>query len=139
MDVNLQDILALLGPGSGINIIWSVFLYLIFFFALLALFFMPDKNMVPTLLIAAVLLFAVVAKLSLGAINEGQAPILRPKDFGMFVINVGMFALPLVAVGMTRVTGVRKRGSNRAAAPSIITGLLGGVYFFAFWFFYQQV
>jgi hypothetical protein len=138
MNINPQDILALLGPGTGANVIWSIFLYLIFFFALVALFTMPNKNMIPTLLIAAVLVFSIVAKLSIGAINARQTPILRPGEFGMFVINAGMFALPFIAVGMTRVTGVRKRGSNRAAAPAMLTGLLGGLYFFIFWFFYQQ-
>ncbi len=138
MDINPQEIMALLGPGTGGDIIWSIFLYLIFFFALLALFFMPDKNMIPTLLIATVLLFTIIAKLSIAATNTNQTPILRPGEFGMFVVNAGMFAFPFIAIGMTRVTGVRKRGANRASAPSLMAGLLSGVYFFAFWFFYQQ-
>jgi hypothetical protein len=94
---------------------------------------MPNKNMIPTLLVAAVLLFAIVAKLSVSAPNvRGMTPIMRSKDFGMLVINAGMFLFPLIAVGMTR---ARK---NRTVAPAILTSVLGGVYFFAFWFFAQQ-
>jgi hypothetical protein len=134
MDINFQDILELLKPGGGQVIIWSIFLYIIFFFALITLLVMPNKNMVPTLLIATVLLFAIVAKLSVSAPNvRGSQPVLRPKEFGMLVINAGMFLFPLIAVGMTR---ARK---NRTIAPALITSLAGGVYFFAYWFFAQQV
>ncbi|MFN8449264.1 MAG: hypothetical protein U0521_11935 [Anaerolineae bacterium] len=42
---------------------------------------MPNKNMVPTLLVAGVLLFAIVAKLSVSAPNvRGMRPIMRPTD-----------------------------------------------------------
>jgi hypothetical protein len=132
MDIDFQDIVALLGPGSGQVLLWSIFLYIIFFFALITLLVMPDKNMVPTLLIAGVLLFAIVAKLSVSAPNIGSAPILRNREFGMFVINVGMFVFPLIAIGMTR---ARK---NRAPVPAIITSLTAGVYFFAFWLVAQN-
>ena len=131
--VKLSDIGALLAPGPGQTIIWSIFLYIIFFFALITLFTMPEKNMVPTLLVAGVLLFAIVAKLSVNSLALGKRPILQKTDFGMFVINVGMFVFPLIAVGMTR---ARK---NRAAIPAIITALTAAVYFFAYWFFVQQV
>ena len=132
--LNFQDVMALLSPGGGQEIIWSIFLYVIFFFALITLFLMPDKNMVPTLLVAGVLLFAIVGKLSVATIfrpNQG-APIIGKLDFGMFVINVGMFVFPLIAVGMAR---SRK---SKATAPAVITALTGGTYFFLFWFIVQS-
>src|SRR3990172_9038214 len=97
--INFQDVVALLSPGGGQMFLWSIFLYIIFFFGLITLLVMPDKNMVPTLLIATTLLFAIVAKLSVGAfyLHIGQ-PIIKNKDFGMFVINVGMFVFPVIAV-----------------------------------------
>ena len=131
MDIDFQDILALLAPGTGQNLVWSIFLYLIFFFALVTLFLMPNKNMLPTLLVSAVLLFAIVAKLSVAALALRMTPILRNKEFGMFVINVGMFVFPLIAVGMTR---ARK---NKSVAPALATALTAGVYFFLFWFLVQ--
>jgi len=128
--IDFQQILFLLGPGSGTPI-WNILLYIIFFLGLISLLLMPDKNLVPTLLMAAVLLFAVVAKLSL-SVSRGQQPILRPAEFGMLVINVGMFALPLLAGGLIR---ARK---SKATVPAILTGIFGGVYFFMFWFFVQR-
>jgi len=125
-----QDIVNLLLPGTGQIAVFSIFLYIIFFFALITLLVMPNKNMLPTLLVATVLLFAVVAKLSVSA-PRGQA-IIANKDFGMFVINVGMFILPLIAIGMAR---ARK---NRAPVPAIITSLVAAVYFFAFWIMAQH-
>lgn len=133
MNINFQDIVELLKPGGGQVLVWSIFLYLIFFFALITLFLMPNKNMVPTLLVAAVLLFAIVAKLSVSAPNvRGMQPIMKSRDFGMLVINAGMFLFPLIAVGMTR---ARK---NRTIAPALATSLTGGVYFFLFWFIVQN-
>ena len=130
--INFQDIVALLSPGTGQAIIWSILLYIIFFFGLITMFAMPDKNMIPTLLIASVLLFAIVAKLSVAALDLHKQTIIGKTDFGMFVINVGMFVLPLVAVGMAR---ARK---SKATAPAIITALTGGTYFFLFWFIVQS-
>ncbi len=133
MNINFQDILHLLEPGTGQVLIWSIFLYIIFFFALIALLLMPDKNMVPTLLIAGTLLFAIVGKLSVSAPNvPGTPPVIGRLDFGMFVINVGMLVFPLIAVGMTR---ARK---NRAAVPSIFTALTAAVYFFLYWWIAQH-
>jgi len=133
MKINPQDILTLLLPGSGQILVWSIFLYIIFFFALIMLLTMPDKNMVPTLLTAATLLFAIVGKLSVSANNvKGGRPIIGSKDFGMFVINVGMVVFPLIALGMIR---ARK---NKTVGPAIITSLTAAVYFFLFWLIAQH-
>lgn len=129
MEIDFQEILRIIGPGSGRDIIWSVFLYVIFFFALFTLFTIPDKNMVPTLLMASVLLFAIVAKLSLST----RPPLLARKEFGMMVINVGMFIFPLISAGLVR---ARK---NRTGAPAIITALIAGTYFFIFWLLEQRI
>ncbi len=139
MDLNFKDVIALLGPGTGQNLVWSIFLYLIFFFGLFTLLRTPDKNMIPTLLMATTLLFAIVAKLSVSAnLVRGGRPIIHNKDFGMYAINVAMAVFPLIAVGMTRVTSRVARRSNPAAATAIITSLIGMVYFFAFWLVVQQ-
>lgn len=128
MDVNFQDILQALGPGTGQDAIWSVFLYIIFFFAMITLFLTPDKNMVPTLLIAGVLMATIVAKLSLGT----SPPLLERKEFGMMIVNITMFIFPIIAVGMLRAK------KNRMAAPAIITAVTGFVYFFMFWLVVQR-
>lgn len=125
----MDDILALLAPGTGQNFLWSVFLYLIFFFGLLTLFLIPDKNMVPTILMGLVLVAAAVAKISLA---QRRNPILDPGSFEMFVINVVMFVFPLVTIGMTRAK------KNRSGAPAGVTALLAGLYFIVFYLFAQR-
>jgi hypothetical protein len=136
--LKFSDVLALLAPGSGQVLIWSIFLYLIFFFALITLFNVPAKNMVPTLLVASTLLFVIVAKLSVSAPNINAKPIIGKKDFGMFVINCGMVVLPLIAVGMTRVTSRVSKRSNPSTGPAIITAVIAFVYFFMFWLIAQH-
>ena len=128
--INGQDILRLLALGEGQNAIWSVFLYLIFFFGVITLLSIPDKNMVPTLLTGGVLLCAIVAKVSLASAD----PILERKEFGMIVINVAMGVLPFMVVGMVR-SGKQR---SKATAPGIMGGILGLLYFFAFYLFVQR-
>jgi uncharacterized membrane protein HdeD (DUF308 family) len=129
MDIDFQAIVRALGPGSGTDLIWSIFLYLVFFLGLITLFLIPDKNMVPTLLMAAVVLCAAIAKLSLGI----RPPILQRQEFGMMIINVLMLIFPVIAVGTIRTTK-----KNRASAPAILTALIGGTYFFLFWLLEQR-
>ncbi|MCK6578529.1 MAG: hypothetical protein L6Q98_10545 [Anaerolineae bacterium] len=129
MEIDFQEILRIIGPGTGRDIIWSIFLYIIFFIGLITLFSIPDKNMVPTLLMGGVLLFAIIAKLSLAT----KPPILERKEFGMMVINIGMFVFPLISAGLVR---ARK---NRTGAPAILTAVLAGTYFFLFWLIEQRI
>ncbi len=131
-NINFQQILDLLLPTSQ-TMIFDIMLYIIFFLSLIALFLMPDKNMVPTLLIAAVLLFAIVAKLSLGAIYGPGEPIFQRTDFGMLVINAGMLTFPLIAVGLTRA-----RKGAKSTPPAVLAALVAGVYFVLFWLIHQR-
>jgi hypothetical protein len=126
--LTLQSILFLIGPQSG-PLGWTIMLYLIFFFALITMFVMPDKNLIPTLLIGGVLLATVVAKLSISA----RPPLLEKREFGMLIINVVMLIFPLLAAGMIR---AKKKG--RVIPPAILTAIFGGVYFFMFWFVEQR-
>jgi hypothetical protein len=130
MEVNTQDILKLLALGEGQNIIWSILLYIIFVFGLITLFSIPDKNMIPTLLTASVLLMAIVAKVSLASGD----PILSKKSFGMMLINVGMAALPFMVAGMVRAYGRR----SKAQGPAIMGGIFGLLYFSMFLLFVQR-
>ena len=129
--LQLDDILELLALGSGLNAVWSIFLYIIFFLALLTLFTMPDKNLAPTLMIAVVLLCSVIAKISLAS-ND---PIFRQREFGMMIINVAMGVLPFIVAGMIR----RGKSRSTTATPlSIFTGIIGTVYFLTFLLFVQR-
>jgi hypothetical protein len=135
MNINFNQILNLLSlaPASGVPnvVLFSILLYAIFVLAVLCLFLMPDKNMLPTLLVAAVLLASVIGKLITGGANLSG---FRPAQFGSLIINVIPFLAPFLVAGMTR---TRKR-SNPVVPLSILMGIFGGIYFFLFWFFLQR-
>lgn len=126
--LQLNDILALLGPGTG-DSIWNIFLYTIFVLATISLFVMPDKNLLATLLVGAVMLAAVIAKLSLSA----RPPLLRATDFGMFVLNIIPFVVPMLAAGI-----IRAKKKAKVVIPLIMTAFVGAIYFFWFWFTRQS-
>jgi hypothetical protein len=132
-----QQILAYLGPRRG-QWWWDVFfIYPIFFFALVTLFMQGDKELTTTLIMATVLLLTVVSKLAPLRVLENLVEDGDPFVFGypngliIFVIHCGIFVFPLIVAGMTR--------AKKSRMPAIITGVLGGVYLFGFWFFVQRL
>jgi hypothetical protein len=118
--LTLQDILAKLAPRGGVELLYDIFLYLMFFLAVTVMFMQSDKQMFPTMLMAAVAAFAVIAKLN----------VLKPKEFGTLIINIGMGTLPLIVAGITK--------AKKSQAPAIIGGVLGIVYFIIFWLVSQR-
>lgn len=130
MNISIEEILFYLGPQSG-NVAFNILLYLIFFLSLFILFKMPDKNLLPTLLMAGVLLVCVIAKLNISA--QTRDAIFPPDGFIQFVLNVITLIFPLLTAGT-----VRARKKSVIVVPAIVTALFGGVYFFAFWFFIQR-
>ena len=131
--LSAQQILQLFAPGTGQQIIWSFFLYFIFFFALITLFLIPDKNMVPTVTMATVLLFCVIAKLSV--MRPGTVfPTSDRFSFGVFAMNIAIGVLPIIVAGMIR-SGKQK---SKAQAPAILTGIFGLVYWFLYWLIVQR-
>src|SRR5262245_21863137 len=128
MNINASEILSRLGPNypnlPGLGPVYNYLLYAIFIFALISLFSMPEKNIIPTILIAVVLMAAVVAKVD--AVSNHC-------DFLSYVLNVSMFVLPFIAGGTIR----SRQSKAKAVIPAIIAAIIGGVYFFAFWFFIQ--
>lgn len=131
MQITVNEILALLGPARG-ELLWNILLYANFFLALISLTIMPDKNLRSTLLVTAVLLCAVVVKLSL-SVGPRQAPIIGKCDFGMLVLNAIMLAFPLLAAGL-----VRTRKRTYVFLPLILGGVAGGIFFFAYWVVVQN-
>ncbi len=123
-NINFQEVLRLILPGSA-TLIWDIFLIPVFFLALFALFRMPDKNMVPTLLTGGVLVATVVAKISITAPAMRQPAILQA--FGFLIVNAGMMLFPLIAAGTLR---AKKPGP--VIALLILTSILAGVYFFLY-------
>lgn len=123
-DIDFQEIISNLGPRTGDLLILDILLYLIFGMGLITMLLVPDKQQVPSLIMLAVLGVAVI----------GKVEIFGPREFAIFVINVVMFVGPFMVAGMVRERGRRPR----ALLPAILTGLLGGGYFFLFWALRQQ-
>jgi hypothetical protein len=118
--LELQDILQKLAPRGGVELLYDLLLYIVFFLGIIVMFMQGDKELLPTMLMALVAGLAVIAKLEIFA----------PKEFGSLVINAGMFALPLIVAGITK--------TKKSQAPAVITGVFGGIYFFLFWLVSQR-
>jgi FtsH-binding integral membrane protein len=123
--IDTDQILKALGPRNGMPyILFDILLYGIFFIGFIAMMLVPDKQLSPSILMIGVLGCAIVAKVN----------VFRPTDLPMLGINATMFVIPLIVAGM-----LRGRGKTpKALGPAIFTGILGGIYFFAFWFFEQS-
>lgn len=124
-DINFQEILARLGPANSMpTLLFDLMRYLIFILAFITLLLVPDKQLLASLLTTAVLGMVVLAKLE----------IFTPVELPTLALNVGIFVIPLIVAGM-----LRGRGKTpRALIPAVLTGLLGGGYFFLFWALEQR-
>jgi len=133
----VEETLATIGRllALGTDPIFSILLYIIFFLALIVMFTLPDKNLTATLLIAAVLICSVIAKLSLAARSAGIDPVFTRGEFGMLAINALMFTFPFLAVGVTRRNRLGR--GVKSTLPAILCGVISGVYFFLYWVIVQ--
>jgi hypothetical protein len=123
-----SEILARLAPRRGTDLLLDLLLYSIFGVGFITMILVPDKQLLPSLFMLGVIMAALIAKLQYVNINVC--------DLATFGINVFMFTIPLLVAGMVR---ARSGKTPKALWPAIFTGLIGGVYFFMFWFLYQRV
>jgi hypothetical protein len=117
--LNLQDIVRQLLPTEK-YLLFDIFLYIIFFLGLIAMFMQSDKQMGPTLMLAAVAGIAVISKLH--AFGD--------KNLATLLLNALMLILPLIVTGITK--------AKKSQPLTIIGGVLAGVYFFLFWILFQR-
>ncbi len=122
--ISLQEIIQTLLPQSEF-LIWDIFLYIIFFLSLITLFMQSDKQILPTLLMAAVLLLTLIAKLSISR----QIPFQR-REFAMLIVNCGIFIFPALVAGMTK--------AKKSRGPAVLAGLIGFVFMFLYWLIFQR-
>lgn len=127
LQVDPQQLLALLGPRSGNELIFDIMLYITFAIGFITMVLVPDKQLLPSLIMIAVLGLVIVAKLD-------YLTLLEPTDLPVLAINVGIFVFPLIVAGMVR----SRKGTPRAMWPAVLTGLAGGGYFFLFWALAQR-
>lgn len=121
INLNPQEIVARLSPRTnGVYLVYDILLYIIFVLALIVMFMQSDKQLVPTILAGLVGALAVIAKLN----------VFDPLAFGALVINAGIFVFPIIVAGITK--------AKKSQPLAVIAGVLGGVYFFMFWFISQR-
>lgn len=118
--LNPQQIIARLAPRTGIDLVYDIILYIIFILIVLVMFMQSDKQLVPTVLAGLVGAMAVIAKLN----------VFSSDAFGSLVINAGIFVFPVIIAGITK--------AKKSQPLAVIAGVLGGVYFFMFWFLSQR-
>jgi hypothetical protein len=117
-NISGQEILRLLGPSSD-RLFFDILLYVSFFFSLIMMFTQGDKALLTTIISAATMLLIVLAKLR----------VFVPLEFGTFVVNAGIFLLPILVAGMTR--------APKSRPPAVLAGIAGAIHFFLFWFLFQ--
>lgn len=118
-DINVEEIIGLLGPNQGLPIFFNILIYIMFFFMLIGMFLQSDKTILPTMILAGGLMLCIIAKLV----------VFDELEFGTFAINAGMFLAPTLVIGMTK--------APKSRPPLIFAALIGAIYFFGFWFFYH--
>lgn len=121
-NLNLDDLWRQLGPNasSAVPAYLAYLLYVVFGLAFITSFLVPDKQSNLGFMMMGVSIAALLAKIQFFYICS----------IFTLLLNVVMMVVPLIAGGMSR-------GEPGKPAKSmylgILTGLLGGAYFFIFW------
>jgi len=126
--ISFQDILQRLGPnppgGDQAALVWSLFLYGMFFLTLICFFNQRIPVMVTTLMLAGAMLCMIIDKVGVGNGPNYVLPSNNRADqrliFTLFM-RIAMFGLPVVAASQSKTEKSRKWGYMAAG--------LGFVYF----------
>lgn len=130
--VSIGEVLQALVPRTTpvTILLVDVLLYTMFFLNLIAFFMQDDKQIAATMLMGLALLANVVGKLSTYYIGR-RNPIeyFDENHLTMLIVNSAIFVIPIIVAGMSK--------AKKPKPLTIISGVLGGVYFGLFWFFFQ--
>ncbi len=118
--IDIQQIIHLLSPRSGTELLWDIMLYAVFIFGLITMFMQSDKTLLPTLMMAGVALIAVISKLQL----------LPARNIITLVLNAVMAIFPLMVAAFTK--------APKSRPTALLTALAGAVYAITFLLFAQQ-
>ncbi len=118
-DVDVETLGNLISLTSEPGFIYNILLYLMFILNMIAFFMQSDKQLITTLMLGLTMAFLAIAKLN----------VIDPQNLIMLIINSGIFTIPLIVAGMTK--------AKKSQPLAIIAGVIGGFYFFMYWFFLQ--
>lgn len=121
-NMDLSELWSRLSPtaSSAVPAYLSYILYALFALSFITIFVVPDKQANLGYMMIIVMLASVLVKIQFFYIC----------GLVTLVLNVSMMVIPLLVGGMSR--GVPGKPAT-SMSLGIITGILGGVYFFLFW------
>jgi hypothetical protein len=130
-NITINRILQALDPRVPAEAQLAAFtLYAIALLALIALFLQKDGSTRETLLLAGVILFCLIDKITATSILRDETDILgftRGQPFGSFIIRTGMAAVPWIVAGMTK--------APKSRGFLVVAGILGGIYLLMRWYY----
>ncbi len=118
--IDIQQIIHLLSPRSGTELLFDIMLYAIFIFGLITMFMQSDKTLLPTLMMAAVVLISVISKLQ----------VFPARNILTLVLNAVMAIFPLMVAAFTK--------APKSRPTAILASIFGFIYTITFLLFVQQ-
>jgi hypothetical protein len=126
--ISLRQVLDALSPTKPPEVLFaSIVLYTIMILTLIAMFMQKEGSTRDAMMLTAVVIICLIDKVAATSILKNTFRGFEQASFGIFIIRTMMFVFPLVVGGSTK--------AEKSRVPLIFTGLLGGVYLFARWFF----
>lgn len=120
MDLDFQQIIRLLAPRQGTDLIWDIMLYGVFIFGTITMFMQSDKTLLPTLMMGGVVLISVIAKLQ----------VIPPWNILSMLLNAVMAIFPGMVAAITK--------APKSRPTALLTALLGSVYMVTYLLFVQR-
>ena len=126
--LKLSDVLAALNPTQPPEAIYAgIALYVIAALTFICLLMQKEGSTRDTVFLSIVIFSCLIDKIVATSNLRDKLPGMTHNSFGVFMIRVADLIFPMIVAGSTK--------SEKSRVPLIFTGLLGGFYLFARWFF----
>ena|SRR5712692_2284745 len=128
MHINLSQVLNALNPTQPPEMAlagWAI--YVIAALTFVCLLMQKEGSTRDTVFLSIVIFSLLIDKIVATSALRDTIPGMDHASFGVFMIRVADLVFPMIVAGSTK--------TEKSRFPLILTGLLGGVYLFARWFF----
>ena len=128
MHINLSQVIGALNPTQPPEMAfagWAI--YVIAVLTFVCLLMQKEGSTRDTVFLSIVIFSLLIDKIVATSPLRDTIPGLDHASFGVFMIRVADLVFPMIVAGSTK--------TEKSRFPLILTGLLGGVYLFARWFF----
>lgn len=128
MHISLAQILNALNPTQPPEATFAgVTIYVIAVLTFICLMMQKEGSTRDTIFLSIVIFSCLIDKIVATSNLRDTIPGMTHNSFGVFMIRVANLVFPMIVAGSTK--------SDKSRVPLIFTGLLGGAYLFARWFF----